>query len=149
MWGEKKTSRAPAGLSGNQRKSSGVKAEILHNAKGRIYRNLQRPQSGRSTTCRAAPPNSNCKIACAPGSGGAMRWEYPICPEMQFSTLVVVRPYVSSSGPNAADPQHAAQRRQTQTARLLARLAVEKRCAGSIPFVQKCNFQPLSWSGLM
>ena len=78
----------------------------------------------------------------ASGSGEAMRWEYPICPEIEFSTLVVLRPDVRSSGPKAAEPQHAAQRRQTQTARLFARRAVEKQCAGSIPFVQKLNFQP-------
>ena len=49
----------------------------------------------------------------------------------------------------AAESQHAAQRPQTQTARLFARQAVEKRCAGSISFVEKLNFQPLSCPGLM
>ena len=33
---------APSETSGNQRKSAGVKAETLHNAKGRIYRKLKR-----------------------------------------------------------------------------------------------------------
>ena len=49
--------------------------------------------------CAAAmaelPPNSNCKTACVSGSGDAMRWEYPICPEIKCLTLVVLRPYVS------------------------------------------------------
>ena len=64
---------------------------------GRIYRNLKLSQSGRSTTCRAAPPNSKCKIVCVSRCGEAMRWEYPICPEIEFSSLVVLRPYVSLS----------------------------------------------------
>ena len=111
-----------------------------------LWGTVVRPQwpSGRSTTCRAAPPNSKCKIVCASRCGEAMLWEYPICPDIVFSTLVVVRPYVSSGGPNAAVSQHAAQRRPTQHARLLAHRVVEKHCAGSIPFVQKLNFQPLS-----
>ena len=47
------------------------------------------------------------------------------------------------------ESQHAAQRRPTQNARLLAHQAVQKRCAESIPFVQKMNFQPLLCSGLV
>ena len=38
----------------------------------------------------------NCKTVYVSGSGEAMRWEYPICPEMKCLTLVVLRPYVSS-----------------------------------------------------
>ena len=90
--------RKPAETSGNQRKSAGinrVKAETLHNAKGRIYKNLQRSKSDQTTTCRAAPPNSKCKMVCSSRCGEAMRWEYPVCSEIEFASLVVLRPYVS------------------------------------------------------
>ena len=38
---------------------------------------------------------SSCKIVCAPAGAEAMRWKYAICIQIQFSTLVVLRPYVS------------------------------------------------------